>query len=267
MNKYKQQVIDFFDRRTNYDREGTRHPCEAKRLLESVPIQPGQKILDLATGTGLVAIAAAQQVGDEGSVVGVDLSSGMLQQARQKIIGLGLKNLELIQADVELINFAQESFDVIFCCSAITYLSNLPQALYNCHQWLKPQGYLAFTCPAETAYLAAIQIKVCKSVLGSFLPHINEPLGSPEKCHKMLQQAGLRDIKLEIEVSGEYLPLNHVWVDWSGNGFYPRGNPLANLSTEQLAKLKTEYRLEIEKLRTKQGIWYDRTTFFVQARK
>lgn len=77
MSNYKQQVVDFFERRTAYDAEGDSHPNEALRLLEYVPIKSGQTILDLATGTGLVAIAAALKTAPEGSVIGVDMSPGM----------------------------------------------------------------------------------------------------------------------------------------------------------------------------------------------
>ena len=98
---YKQQVVDFFDRRTAYDAEGDSHPQEAKRLLEYVALKPGQTVLDIATGTGLVAIAAAQKVAPDGSVTGVDMSLGMLKQARRKIAAEGIDNLELIEADIE----------------------------------------------------------------------------------------------------------------------------------------------------------------------
>ncbi|GAB4541967.1 MAG: hypothetical protein Tsb0014_34280 [Pleurocapsa sp.] len=60
--KYKQQVINFFNSRTAYDSEGDSHPKEAQRLLEYVRLQSGQTILDLATGKGLVAIPAAKAV-------------------------------------------------------------------------------------------------------------------------------------------------------------------------------------------------------------
>lgn len=103
MNNYKQKVQEYFDRRIDYDREGDRHPREAKLLLESVQLQQGQKVLDIATGTGLLAIAAAQRVGIEGYVVGVDFSLGMLHQARQKIEAAKLPNIELIEADAESI--------------------------------------------------------------------------------------------------------------------------------------------------------------------
>lgn len=60
---YKQQLREFYGSRTTYDyEEGTRHPLEAKILLKFVPLQQGQKILDVATGTGLIAIPAVKKL-------------------------------------------------------------------------------------------------------------------------------------------------------------------------------------------------------------
>jgi arsenite methyltransferase len=267
MNQYKQQVRDFFNNRTAYDAEGKKHPQEADKLLKSVPLETGDRILDLATGTGLIAIAAAQIVGETGLAIGVDLSSGMLQQAREKIAYLGLNNLELREIDVELIDFEPESFDNVFCCSAITYFSDIPKILHNCYHWLKTGGYFAFTCPAASAYLASLQIEICDRVLGIALPHINEPLSTPEKCQNLLKQTGFKDIQLEVEPSGKYLAPQDFWVNSLVNSFYPRGNPLANLSGDRLELLQTEYQQALQQLVTEEGIWYDGTTFFIRVRK
>ena len=109
MFEYKQQIVDFFNSRTDYDAEGDSHPNEAKKLLEFAPVKAGQTVLDLATGTGLVAIAAAEKVAPMGSVVGVDMSSGMLSQARKKISDRNITNLELIEADIEAVDFKPET--------------------------------------------------------------------------------------------------------------------------------------------------------------
>jgi len=76
---FRQGVAEFFNQRVNYDDEGDFHPRLAQRLLDYAQLQPGHKILDVATGTGLVAIAAAQQVAPTGWVVGMDLSERYLQ--------------------------------------------------------------------------------------------------------------------------------------------------------------------------------------------
>jgi len=267
MNDYKQQVTEFFNRRTAYDEEGPRHPREANLLLESVQLQKGQRILDVATGTGLVAIPAAQKVGSEGHVVGVDMSPGILYQARQKIEAAGLQNIDLIEADADYINFSDGSFDVIFCCSAITYLTDILATLQKWYRFLKTGGFVAFTCPAATAYMAPVQASVCARLFGISLPHINEPLSTREKCHNLLQRVGFRDIEIKTEQSGQYLNLNDRRISWNGGGFYPRGNPLLQLRQEQLEQLQTEYKAEVERLVTDKGVWYDMTTFFVLGRK
>ena len=59
---YKQRVIEFFNGRTAYDDEGDSHPNEAKRLLDYVPLSSGQSVLDIATGTGLLAIPAVKAI-------------------------------------------------------------------------------------------------------------------------------------------------------------------------------------------------------------
>lgn len=111
LTDYKQQVTAFFDTRTNYDNDFTYR--RAIPVVELAQLQTGQQVLDVATGTGILAIAAAQLVGSEGKVVGVDISPGMLSQARQKIEAAGLQNIELIQVDADYLNFSDESFDAI----------------------------------------------------------------------------------------------------------------------------------------------------------
>jgi ubiquinone/menaquinone biosynthesis C-methylase UbiE len=207
MPDYTQQVIDFFNARTTYDAEGDSHPREARRLLEYVVLESGQKVLDLATGTGLVAIPAAKKVAPRGSVIGVDMSPGMLSQARKKIAAEGINNLELIERDIELIDFKPEQFDLIFCCSAIVYISDIPAIVHKCYGWLKPGGYFAFTTPDKTSNLAEIRIKVCQDLFGIDLPHIIRPLWTPDKCRILLQQSCFRDIVIEKHQYPSYVSL------------------------------------------------------------
>ncbi|MEW5861765.1 MAG: methyltransferase domain-containing protein [Cyanobacteriota bacterium] len=269
MNGYKQQVIEFYNSRTAYDREeGTRHPLEANLLLESVPIQKGQKILDVATGTGLVAIPAAQKVGSEGYVIGIDMSPGMLHQARLKVEAASLQNIELIEADAESINFNDGCFDAIFCCEAIVLFTDILASLQKWYRFLKPGGFVAFTCPPETAYLGAIYRNICARVLGISLPHILETLGTPEKCQNLLQQAGFRDIEIKIEPSGRYRHIRDDELSSKRINLSFKGNPLlTELSPEQLERLQVEYIAEIDKLATEKGVWEDTTKFFVRGRK
>ena len=264
---YKQRIIDFFNSRIAYDSEGRGHPENAKRLLNFVRVQPGQTILDLATGTGLMAIPLAKAVGQKGSVIGVDMSAGMLAQAKAKIKAEGIKNLELIEADVESIDFNNEQFDMIFCSSGLVYISNIPALLDRCYRWLKPGGCLAFTSSNKGSHLSEVRVKVCKDVLGIDLPHIIRPLWTPEKCTKLLQQSGFQNIEIEKHLFRREKINDNYGSTQIETEFYPRGNPLLSLSEARKQLLQAEYTKAIERLIAEQGIWQEAINLYVKAWK
>ena len=265
MSDYKQSVIDFFDRRTSYDTEGEKHPREAKKLLASVTVKPEHSILDLACGTGLLAIPAAQ-IATGGSVTGVDFSPGMLAQAREKIAAAEIDNLELVEADIDSVEFKTEQFDLIFCSSAIVFMVDIPAVIGKCYRWLKPSGYLAFTTPYKTAYMADIHVRLCRELFDIDLPHITRPLWTPEKCRSLLQQSGFANVQIEIDRTKRFRTGDST-KGWRGENFYPRGNPLINLTDAQKDLLAAEYLKAVEPQLTPDGVWQDSTTLYVQARK
>jgi ubiquinone/menaquinone biosynthesis C-methylase UbiE len=153
LDDYKQQVADLYScRSANYD-NGDWHPRIAHRLVEYAHLCPGQHVLDIATGTGMFAIEAAQIVGIEGRVIGIDISTGMIEQAKRKAETLGLGNIEFQFADAEALNFPENSFDCIFCSSALIWMSDLLDALRHWHQLLRPGGLLGFHAFADTAFV------------------------------------------------------------------------------------------------------------------
>ncbi|MEH2256037.1 class I SAM-dependent methyltransferase [Nostoc sp.] len=261
--EYKKKVIDFFDKRTSYDNDYTIH--RALPLLNLVQLKKGQEVLDIATGTGIIAIAVAQIVGSEGKVIGVDFSSGMLAQAQHKIEELGLQNIELIEADAEYINFKDESFNVILCSTAIVYFKDIPAALRKWYRFLKPGGIVGFSCCSEESCEAPLIIEICNKY-DILLTSINEPTGTPKKCHYLLAEAGFENIEVKTQQLGFYRNLEQV-REWNGGWFHPRENPLLQVTFEQMAELKAEYRQKIEAEATEQGTWYENLTFFVTGRK
>lgn len=261
--QYKKKVIDFFDSRTSYDNDYTIH--RALPLVDLVQLQKGQKVLDMATGTGIIAIAVAQIVGSEGKVTGVDFSSGMLAQAQQKIEELGLQNIEFLEADAEYIGFNDDSFDVILCSTAIVYFKDILAALRKWYRFLKPGGVVGFSCCSEESCGAPLIIEICDKH-GILLTNINEPTGTPEKCHHLLTEAGFKDIEVKTQQLGFYRNLEQARA-WNGGWFHPRENPLLEVSSKEIEELKTEYDQKIEAEATDQGAWYENLTFFVTGRK
>jgi protein-L-isoaspartate(D-aspartate) O-methyltransferase len=263
-NEYKQEIRAFYETRTDYDNDFTYR--RAIPLVELAHLQPGQHILDVATGTGIVAIAGARIVGSNGKVIGVDFTPGMLDQARTKIEAAGLQNIELIEADAESITFDDERFNAIFCATAIVLLSDIPAALGNWYRWLKKGGLVAFSCWSATSFFTPVITKVCAKY-GFSLPNLHEPLGSPEKCYTLLQEIGFQDIEIKTEQFGSYLSLSEAQKFWQGKWLHPNGHPLLHLSQTQIEQLKAEFRAEVETLVTDKGVWSENTTFFVMGKK
>lgn len=274
LDNYKQRVIADFNSRSNYDNDFRYRSADP--LVQLAQLQSGQEILDVATGTGIVAMgdkpppranAAAQIVGTEGKVIGVDISRGMLSQAQQKIEAASLQNIELIEADADHLNFNDNSFDVIFCSSAIPWFSDIPGVLRSWYRFLKKDGLVAFSCVAEKAYITSIVYRAVSQRNGIPMSNINEPLGTLEKCHSLLQAAGFMDIEIKQEQFGDYISLSDIEIWWDRNLNNALGNPLLQLNPEKLEQCKAEYMAELEALATDKGIWNDITTFFVLARK
>src|SRR5271168_3536061 len=122
-----------FDRRgVTYDRDAIHHNV-VSLLVAGAEIRSGFRILDIATGTGLLAIQAAQKVGPAGKVLGIDVSKGMLAEALRKAAAAELRNIDFVLADAERLEFPRESFDCVFCSSALVLMSDIPRAL---HRWI-----------------------------------------------------------------------------------------------------------------------------------
>lgn len=80
-DSYKGRLRDYFAQRGGkYDEANTFHPKLAERLLQLAPLRPGSAVLDVATGTGYVALLAAEAVGSNGLIICIDMSSVMLRQ-------------------------------------------------------------------------------------------------------------------------------------------------------------------------------------------
>lgn len=270
LNDYKQQIADLYSgRSSNYD-NGDWHPRIAQRLVEYAQLNPGQQVLDIATGTGMVAIEAAQVVGTEGRVIGVDISAGMLDVAKQKSKTLNLSNIEFLLADAETLNFPANSFDRIFCSSAFIWMSDLIGALKLWHQFLKRGGLLSFHAFADTAFVGGVVAQKVLEKYGVSLL-LSKPTGTVEKCYDLLQQAGFEEIDIQTEQDGNYISLDKAKRMWLNDGLSPTPgqypNPLLKLSSEQLAQAKAEFDAELEILNTEQGIWNDVTIFYTFGRK
>ncbi len=116
----------------------------AARLISLAGVRSSEQILDVGTGTGIVALQAAQQVGASGKVLGIDLSHGMLATARAKASAAGLSHCaEFRRMDGEALELADESFNVVVSLFALLHFPNPTAALKEMFRVLTPGGRLA----------------------------------------------------------------------------------------------------------------------------
>lgn len=264
MNEYKQQIIDFYDGRDDYDNDFTYN--RALSLFELVPIKDGQTVLDVATGTGFIALKAAKKIGDKGKVIAVDFSDQMLQRCQKKIDQNGFTNIELKKSDVNSLNFKDNTFDAIFCSSAIVLFPNIIEVLKSWHNWLKLNGYVAFSVYSQESFFTPTIMKVCDR-LGYDLPNIHNLFGTEEKCQNIIENLGFRQFELEKKQFGEYLTLDDARKWWKGNWLHPIYHPLLKLNESERKKLIDLFAQEVSKLATSKGVWYESMIFLITAQK
>jgi len=97
-------------------------------ILRSMILEAGidldMKVLDVATGTGIIGIGVAKKVGEHGMVLGIDLSKPMLKQAVKKTKALGLRNIDFVLADAHNLPLPDRYFDAVTSCFTFAFLSN-----------------------------------------------------------------------------------------------------------------------------------------------
>jgi ubiquinone/menaquinone biosynthesis C-methylase UbiE len=287
LNNYKQQIADFYSSRShNYD-ESDWHYQIACRLVQYAQINSGQSVLDIATGTGMVALEAAKMLNPEGRVIGVDISEGMLDQAQHKAKALNLKNVEFILADAEKLNFSSNSFarathgpecarathgpegDRVLCASALIWMTDIVAALRLWRQFLKPDGIIGIHVFADTAFVGSNILQNIGEKYGVSLT-FSKPTGTIEKCQKLLTDAGFQVLEIKTEQDGSYISLEEAKKMWAINGNPAPGqfpHPLSLLSCAQQEQIHQEFDAAIEALVTPKGIWNDITTFFILGRR
>jgi ubiquinone/menaquinone biosynthesis C-methylase UbiE len=111
-------------------------------VIRRAALRPGQRVLDLGTGTGSVAVRAASLVTPGGNVTAVDISPEMLELARQRAAGLGLSNITFLEERAEEISAPSGRFDVALASLSLMYVIDRSTAAREIQRVLRPGGRL-----------------------------------------------------------------------------------------------------------------------------
>ena len=175
-------------------------------LFEAALCQPEYRVLDVATGTGFTALAFAPYVA---SVVGLDVSPGMLAQARQRASEMGLSNIAFAEGEAEAIPFPEASFHLVTCRIAPHHFLDIKKFLEEAARVLKPGGALVLvdtTVPEDDREAADWQNAVEALRDPSHVQNY-----SPAQWRRMVEEAGLRVQICDSPPGGITIPLT-AWI-------------------------------------------------------
>ena len=119
------------------------HRLWKKATIQMSNLKKGGKVLDVAGGTGDLAILFSELVGDSGKVYLSDINEKMLEVGRDRVIDSGCNNIENLVADAEDLPFQDEEFDCISIAFGIRNVTNKEKALKEFNRCLKPGGRLS----------------------------------------------------------------------------------------------------------------------------
>lgn len=265
----KQAITHVFDLvATKYDNPSLRFfPLCANKLVDYVKIRPKQQILDIATGTGMVALAAAERLHGSGHVQAIDLSKNMIKQAQENLKHTSVNNVDFQIMDAEKIDFNSNYFDVITCSYGLFFMPNMSTALKSWLRVLKPGGKLIFTSFAATAFQPLTEIFMKNLAEYDIVPPTPRwlQLAEEELCKQILLDSGFEQPHVTQAQLGYHLAnFNNWWEVIQSAGY--RGL-YEQLPQEHRAEFKAKHKIEIEKMSTEEGIWMDVATLFSSAVK
>ena len=103
-------------------------------------LSPGERVLDLGSGAGTDSLVAAQMVGEQGRVTGIDMTPEMLAKARAAATAMGVGNVEFLEGDAERLPFPDASFDAVVSNGVIDLIPDKDAVFAELFRVLTPGG-------------------------------------------------------------------------------------------------------------------------------
>lgn len=267
--EHVRRVAATFDRAAEgYDSPAMRYfPFAADRLALKLRPAPGQKVLDVCAGTGVVSLALAQLVGPQGRVFAIDLSEAMLARLEEKKRKFGLEHIDIHVMDAARPEFRSGYFDHVVSSFGIFFMPDMAAALREWVRVLRPGGRLMFTAFAASAFepYKAMFFERLKSY-GVEPAQTMSParqLYDPAECRRLAESAGLQDVQVETEQLGYHLRDPRDW--WEIIRYTGLRNFVQGLAPEALAAFRAAHLAEVESKAGADGLWLDVAVHFVRG--
>ena len=213
-----------------------------RRTVERLGLSAGARVLDVCCGSGASALPAAEIVGPNGSVTGVDLAANLLELARAKAKQRGLENIDFQTGDLTNLPFEEASFDAVVCVFGIFFVPDMEAALSELKRVLRTGGRLALTTwgprfgePANSAFWNSVR-SVRADLYKGFNPW--DRISEPDELRTLFMAADLPQVEIVAEAGSQ--PVNSPddwWAMILGSGY--RGT-VDQLSAQEQDRVQRE---------------------------
>lgn len=221
------------------------------RVLDAAGVAPGHRVLDVACGTGILAREAAVRVGPTGSVVGVDIGSGMLAVAKELA-----PSIEWRECAAESLPYPDRSFDAVVSQFGLMFFSDRSGALRQMIRVLKPGGRLAVAvwdsldnCEAYPEEVTLLQRLAGKEAADALRAPF--ALGDRAELIALFETSGVKSVNVETHTGTARFPSVRTMVEADLRGWLPIMGVV--LQEEQIDRILTEAEEVLAKYVTADG--------------
>jgi ubiquinone/menaquinone biosynthesis C-methylase UbiE len=239
----------------------------AHGLLRIAAPGPGERLLDVGCGTGIVARLATEAIGEAGSVCGVDLNASMLAVARDA--GWGLRPaIDWRQGDAAALPVDDASVDVVTSQQALQFLPDREAALREMRRVLVPGGRIAVAVLRAIRHNPGWQAlaELLERYTGSDAMRAPFPELDAAELRELATSAGFRRVQVHIVVAGAHYPSPEHVIRWEA-ALAPPGGPQLDLGSEAGAAFVRDYARAIHAYVDDHGVRFPQETWVVTARR
>jgi ubiquinone/menaquinone biosynthesis C-methylase UbiE len=212
----------------------------ATDLVRPATLRPGERVLDVACGTGVVTRLASQQVGTTGTVAGLDIDPDMLAVARSATPP-GMP-IEWHEASAEAMPLPDASFDVVLCQMGLQFMPDKNAALREMRRVLVRGGRLILNAPGPTPRLFTIMAEALARHIGveaaGFVNHVFS-LHDTAEVQNLLRGAGFHDVSVQSDIKQLRLPAPEEFL-WQYVHSTPLAGAVVQVHDERLGSLERD---------------------------
>lgn len=219
----------------------------APELVALAALQQGERVLDLACGTGVVTRLAAPEVGPTGQVTGLDINAGMLAVARSLPPPFGA-SITWAEGNAGAMDFPDASFEVVLCQQGFQFFPDKPAALREMHRILVSGGRVLLSVwksagPYNLAVGEALERHVGAETANKYRASRVVPSG--DVLHRLLVDAGFREVQIRPSaMTIRFPPMESFVLGHLSGG--PVAGAVAALSEDQRTALAKEVKVALQ---------------------